>query len=250
MRLRRSVDGRLGHGSRQRLLTSLAVATLLAGCSGGTYSTADTTKSLMVKATLTGHVETSAKTMYKTGSVTQSASASWTVTYIGTFTRVSPHVALEQSWHLDDLTGQVSWSGTGPDGPLTCTGDLSPQPDLSDSALQSLVTVEPPSGPLESEPFMVQGGIPSKAQAQSSDTDPAHAQCNTEVAVGFLGNGPQPGSVADSIEMGWQNLVAPKVSYFNGNPNPPSYTFTWSGSQPSTPDTSATLQVSGNWQFS
>lgn len=236
-----------------RPVCGVALAALLAGCGcdGASYSLHDSTKTLLVKATLTAHVETSYTTTYQNGGhVSPSASAAWTVAVIGEFTRGVPPQVIDESWHLEDLTGQVSWNGTGPNGPLTCTGELSPQPDLSEGDVSRLLSVDPPNGPVTSEPFTVIGYVPTAKQARSSDTDPAHAQCNTEIAVGFLNNGPQQGSVDATTQTGWQNLIQPKARYFDGTPNPPSYTFSWSGSQPSTPNTSTTLQVSGNWKFS
>lgn len=239
--------------ARRGLIVAVAAATLLAGCSDATYKTknGNPIQDLLIHITLTMHVQTSDTTTYANGGhVTQAADATWTVSYIGQFFRGTPHVAVDQTWDLKDVSGTVSWNGTGPNGPLSCSGTLSPQPDLTESDVSQLLTVDPPSGPLESEPFKVTGSVLTKTQAQSSDTNPADAQCNTEIGIGYLSNGPQPGSVAPGIEAGWNAFITPTTRWYDENANPPSDTFSWSGSQPSTPNTTDMLQVSGDWRFS
>lgn len=250
---RRAAAVRHRRKARRGLIMAVALTILLAGCDNATYKTksGDLTQDLLIHITLTSHVETSETTTYPSGGhVTQSANATWTVSYVGRFFRGTPHVAVDQTWDLEDVTGTVSWDGSGPNGPLSCTGTLSRRPDLTESDVSQLMTVEPPSGPLESEPFKVAGYVLTKAQVQSSDTNPADAQCNTEVAIGFLSNGPQSGSVAPGIEAGWEALITPTARWFDENANPASDTFSWSGPQPSAGNTTSTLQVSGDWRFS
>lgn len=148
------------------------------------------------------------------------------------------------------MTGSVSWDGSGPNGPLGCSGTVSRQPHLTEGDVSQLMTVDPPSGPVESEPFSVKAYVLTKTQVQSSDTNPADAQCNTEIAIGFLSNGPQQGSVAPGIEAGWEGLITPSARWFDEKANPASDTFSWSGPQPSEGNTTSMLQVSGDWRFS
>lgn len=252
--LRQAAGVRHRRQARRWLIITVAVATLLAGCGEATYKTkngGDITQDLLIHIAFTMHVQTSERTDYPSGGhVTQSADATWTVDYVGRFFRGTPHTAVDESWDLKDVSGTVSWEGTGPDGLLTCSGTLSEQPHLTESDVSQLMTVDPPSGPLESEPFDVKAYVLTKAQVQSSDTNPSDAQCNTEIAIGFLSNGPQQGSVAPGIQAGWQALIMPTTRWFDENANPPSDTFSWSGSQPSAGNTTSTLQVSGDWRFS
>lgn len=252
--LRRAAAVRHRRRPRRHLIIAVALATLLAGCDDATYKTkngGDITQDLLIHISFTMHVQTSETTHYPSGGhVTQAAEATWTVDYVGRFFRGTPHTAVDESWDLTDVSGTVSWEGSGPNGLLTCSGSLSPQPHLSESDVSPLLTVDPPSGPLESEPFDVKAYVLTKAQVQSSDTNPSDAQCNTEVGIGFLSNGPQPGSVAPGVEAGWQALITPTTRWFDENANPPSDSFSWSGDQPSEGNTTATLQVSGNWRFS
>lgn len=245
------------NGSRGRCKVAVSVVAgvvILAACGGGKSTPAvnDHPKGNTDAAvTLTAYIFTSYETTYPNGEkVGQSASLDWSVTWNGELPFTGGAVPTGTAWRVNHMSGMVSWHGTGPNGPLSCSGIFSEAPGVGQDQLKPLLDAQ---GSFNPGHFDLLASVPTAAQLVSSDTNPADAQCNTSIAVAFLQNGPAQGSVSADIASGWQKLIAPRTTLAVGKPgqfDPPSFKFRWSGPQPPVNGATTTLTDDGNWTFS
>jgi hypothetical protein len=202
--------------------------------------------------TLTAHISTSYETTYPNGGkVGQSASLDWSLTWNGELPFTGGNVPFANAvWKVNKMTGTVSWHGTGPNGPLSCSGTLTETPGISQDQLRPLLDAQSSFSPGH---YDLVGAVPTASQLVSSDTNPADTQCNTSIAVDYLQNGPAQGSVSAAIMNGWKTLIAPRTTAALSKPgkfDPPSFSFHWSGPQPPVNGATTTLTDDGSWTFS
>ena len=184
-------------------------------------------------ATITGQISTDGHTVYPSGGIVdQTASLQWSIKYTSTlFDNRATHRygTSNPRWTIVRMIGSVSWHGS-PN--LSCSGTLTAVDGASNRDLSDFLTVSPgPSSlPLAQEKYLVKAGVPDKSILVSSDTNPQDAQCNTEVAVDFLQNGPTQGEAS----FNWNKIVRPEEAFgATGGTIPLS--FDYSGPVPDSP---------------
>lgn len=165
-----------------------------------------------VSATITGQISTDGRTVYPSGGIVdQAASLNWTITYKANETENSTtqrYGVANPHWTIVRMLGSVTWHGS-PN--LSCSGTLSAVDGAGGRDLSDFLTVSPgPSNvPRDQEKFLVKAAVPSKAIVASSDTNPADAQCNSEVAADFLQNGPTQGDQS----FAWSKILQPEEAF-------------------------------------
>lgn len=184
--------------------------------------TKSSTKDL-VTATVTGHIYTDGNTVYPNGgTVDQTADLSWTIVYRAQSDGFSSMG--NPTWKMTQATGTVTWHGS-PN--LSCSGTLSADPALQTGDLSAFLDVSPGV-----DNFTVQAAVPTKKIIDSSDTNPTDAQCNTGIAVDFLGDGPVQGQ---SNYAAWSRILAPQATFKVGQSGSLPLSFDWSGDVPNSP---------------
>jgi hypothetical protein len=204
----------------------------LTACSGSSLPTPSSTGkvplSTKITATIDGHIFTDGRTVYPNGgTVEQTASLIWTITYTArlTFHQTTHQLGVTDSeWKIVRMDGTVNWQGS-PN--LECSGNLSANPRALSMNLLPYIGVTPAS--LDS--FVVDGAVPDDHIVVSSNTTPADVQCNTDIAVDYVQNGP---AQSESTYADWNKLVHPHVTFDAKGGSVP-FSFNHSGPVPNSP---------------
>jgi hypothetical protein len=185
-------------------------------------------------ASITGQIFTDGKTVTAYGFIDQTASLSWTIKYATVVLSNGLAAPSEEAghWSVTRMQGEVSWGGS-PN--LSCSGTLSADTGFAQMSdfldVTSLVSMK--------GHFQVEATVPTDKIVESSDTNPSHAQCNTDIAVGFLTNGPDPSQPQYAA---WSRIVHP-VADFGPNGGSLPLSFAWSGPVPNSPPGSTVTVV-------
>ena len=149
----------------------------------------------------------------------------------------------------------MSQQGSGASSPISCTGNLSAAPNLSEGALNNLLSVYPPGdlntalhgnfgvGPLNnagSNNYLLEGTLPGIAYQSdivSHNTNPAESGCNTD-GITYYYDPPQ-GSAQYTA---WTKVLDPFAEFTsNGQSNDATDSFNFSGSIVPAPGYTATV---------